>query len=100
MMVNRAICEECNNRIDYLSRDGPIRCDCGDEMEFAGKVGCVRGLSEGQTANDDLQDLIDEWLEYASQYGHHQTDTFNARCETWESAADQLEDIVTEESDR
>jgi len=66
MMVHRAECE-CGNQVDYITKDGPMRCfHCGTEMETVGKVGCVRGVSDGQTANNELRELVEKWREYGS----------------------------------
>ena len=49
---------------------------------------------------NDLRELVDKWRAYASLYDPARTDTFNARCETWESAADQLEEVLDENEER
>lgn len=68
MMVNRAECTECGAQVDYLARDGPLACgDCGAEMEFAGKVGCVGSVSESETPNEALRELIDDWRKKQSE---------------------------------
>jgi len=61
MMVNRAECE-CGNQIDYIAKDGPLRCfECGTELETTGKVGCVTGVGTGRTDNAELEGLIGRW---------------------------------------
>jgi len=42
----------------------------------------------------ELRELIDQWRSYARQYGSHQRDTFNARCETYDTCADELEELL------
>lgn len=49
---------------------------------------------------DALDELRDEWRTYASQYGTHQKETFNARCETYANCADELEEVLQDDDDR
>ena len=62
------------------------------EIREASHKAMIRHLDG--TPNDDLRELIERWRENAGQYGLHETDTFNARCETWETAAKQLEQAL------
>lgn len=67
-MVNRSECEDCDNQVDYLSRDGDLACgDCGGDMKPVGKVGVVRGPGPGLMPMGDLRNALEELRD--AEYG-------------------------------
>ena len=85
MMVNRAECEG-GNQIDFIIKDGPIRCfHCGTELEVQGKVGCVTGVGDGATPNDELRELIEKWRKYGEPAD--------------KACADELESVIERDAD-
>jgi len=45
-----------------------------------------------------LQELVDEWEEIAAMQHPDELDVFNARCDTWRKAADELQTLIEEKT--
>jgi hypothetical protein len=97
MMVNRLACDACDYRIDFLTKDGPTPdCPgCGESLEFAGKVGCVRGAGEGQVPVRDLEALIEDWGDDKREPPARHPDIWR----TYRNCAEELEELVGEVQD-
>jgi len=52
-----------------------------------------------QDLREALEAQISEWERTASQASIYERDTFNARCETYAKCADDLEELLQEQTD-
>lgn len=92
MMVNRYGCEECETRVDFITRDGPLYCECGEELEFVGKVGCVIGT--GSDVRPDVREKIEEWREKGGTLILSDPDPVAERGRGMVECADELEEVL------
>lgn len=89
MMVNRYGCGECETHVDFLDRDGPLHCECGEELEFVGKVGCVIGT--GSDVRPGARELVEEWR---SRIVADSSKEVQAENRTLDRCAEELEELI------
>lgn len=103
MMVNRAVCEDCENQVDYIVRDGPIYCECGQEMEFYGKVGSVTGVGGNHLRLTEQQrerfDRIKAECKDPALPEPTDKQTLDGLLDTWDAVDDDLYAVQQEETD-
>lgn len=108
MMVHRYACEaeDCDTYVDLLAREGVPHCECCQEMEFDGTLGCVTGVSADQIELTDRQreriDRIKDELEEAEPDCPRPTDeqVLKSLLDTWDAVDDGLYAVPQEgESD-
>lgn len=94
MMVSRAECTDCEAHIDYLSRDKDLRCECGADMEFVGKVGVVTSISND--IRPDAQELVTRWRERGEDLMEDdpQTDFGRGVGKGFSDCSDELEELI------
>lgn len=65
MMVHRSVCEDCGEKIDWVSRTSEFGNNCPfcqfGTLQPVGVVGSVMGV--GSDIRPEAQELVDQWRE-------------------------------------
>ena len=85
----------CGNEVHTLRHDGDLVCgDCGTVYEQQGTIGCVGSVADDETPNDELQNLIEDWKEFADVHGWDEYS--NGVRDGVKSCAKELEELLNE----
>jgi len=84
--------QEAHMPIDYTET---MLAQCGEcRYEFIKRPQHLETLEIDATPNSEIQKLVNDWRGTAAMKHSDEKDVFNARCDAWRKAADELEALI------